>query len=330
MKKTPVTIRDVAAAAGVSTATVSKYINGTQRFSAPVEAKLREAIDRLGYQANPLARYMITGQTRSIGVAILDIRNPHFTNIVKGANRVALKNDYTLLFVDTEESQERERQILEALSRRVDGMIVSSRMPEESIQWMLKLGKPVVFFGRLQHTEMPSVGTDGHRAAYMLAEHLVRLGHKRISYLGFPGSRWNDERIRGARECLAAHSLSLTIHEAGAPSAPSGERACSTIMLGPDRPDAVICYNDLIAMGFMKEAQALGFRLPEDVSVTGMDNVAFGEYTSPGLTTVDMQSDRMGELAMLKMLDALSGNIANEFSMLEPQLVLRDSVIRRN
>ncbi|VVE21444.1 LacI family DNA-binding transcriptional regulator [Pandoraea anhela] len=329
MKKSSVTIRDVATAAGVSTATVSKYINGTQRFSPPVEAKLREAIERLGYQANPLARYMITGQTRSIGVAILDIRNPHFTNIVKGANRVALKHDYTLLFVDTDESQDRERQILEALSRRVDGMIVSSRMPEESIQWMLGLGKPVVFFGRLQHTQMPSVGTDGYRAGYMLAEHLVRLGHKRVAYLGFAGSRWNDERIRGARESLATHALSLDVFEALAPSASAGERACSTLMLGPNRPDAVICYNDLIAMGFMKEAQALGFKLPQDVSVTGMDNVPFGEYTSPALTTVDMQSDRMGELAMLKMLDALSGNVSNEFSMLEPQLVLRDSTIRR-
>ncbi|AVF42544.1 LacI family transcriptional regulator [Pandoraea apista] len=329
MKKNTITIRDVAAAAGVSTATVSKYINGSQRFSAPVEAKLSEAIERLGYQSNPLARYMITGETRTIGVAILDIRNPHFTSIVKGANRIALQHDYTLLFVDTEESQERERQLLEALSRRVDGMIVSSRMPEDSIQWMMKLAKPVVFFGRLSHTEMPSVGTDGYRAAYMLAEHLVRFGHRHIGYLGFAGSRWNDERIRGARECLEAHQLPLTIFDAAMPSAASGERACSSIMLAPQRPDALICYNDLIAMGFMKEAQALGFKLPQDISVTGMDNVSFGEYISPALTTVDMQSEKMGELAMLKMLDALSGAAANDYSMLEPQLVLRDSTIRK-
>lgn len=329
MKKSTITIRDVAAAAGVSTGTVSKFINGTQRFSPPVEAKLREAIEQLGYHSNPLARYMITGETRTIGVAILDIHNPHFTSIVKGANRVALQHDYTLLFVDMEESQEREQQLLEALSRRVDGMIVSSRMPEESIQWMVKLGKPVVFFGRLQQTQMPSVGTDGYRAAYMLAQHLVTLGHKRVAYLGFAGSRWNDERIRGARECLQSHGLELKVFDAALPSAPSGERACSSILLAPDRPDAIICYNDLVAMGFMKEAQALGFKVPDDISVTGMDNVMFGQYTSPALTTVDMHSEKMGELAMLKMLDALSGDVTNDFSMLEPQLVLRDSTRRR-
>ena len=103
MKRTTPTIRDVAAAAGVSVATVSKYMNGAQRFSAPVEARLKEAIEHLGYRSNPLARSMITGETRTIGLAILDIRNPYFTNIVKGANRIALRHDYTLLLVDTEE-----------------------------------------------------------------------------------------------------------------------------------------------------------------------------------------------------------------------------------
>ncbi|MFX8149145.1 hypothetical protein ABTK96_19585, partial [Acinetobacter baumannii] len=81
-------------------------------------------------------------------------RNPHFTNIVKGANRIALQNDYTLLLVDTEESQERERQLIEALAQRVDGMIVSSRMPEEAIQWMLELNKPVVLFGRTRELQI--------------------------------------------------------------------------------------------------------------------------------------------------------------------------------
>lgn len=107
MKKPSPTIRDVAAAAGVSVATVSKYMNGAQRFSAPVEARLKAAIEELGYRSNPLARSMITGRSRTIGLTILDISNPHFTNVVKGANRVALRHDYTLLLVDTDENQAR-------------------------------------------------------------------------------------------------------------------------------------------------------------------------------------------------------------------------------
>lgn len=323
------TIRDVAAAAGVSVATVSKYMNGTQRFSAPVEARLKEAIERLGYRSNPLARSMITGQTRTIGLAILDIRNPHFTGIVKGANRIALQHDYTLLFVDTEESQERERPLLESLAQRVDGMIVSSRMPEDSVQWLLDLNKPVVLFGRNQRFPISSVGTDGYLAGYMLANHLVNLGHRNVAYLGFAKSRWNDERIRGIVTCLQEVGLQLDIHDVHAPSAAAGERSCSALMLGPHRPDAVICYNDLIALGFMKEARELGFQLPQDVSVAGFDNVPYGEYSSPALTTVDLQSEKMGELAMTKLIDELGDKGEGGYSMLEPRLVVRESTVRR-
>ncbi|MFM0737253.1 LacI family DNA-binding transcriptional regulator [Paraburkholderia xenovorans] len=329
MKKASPTIRDVAAAAGVSVATVSKYMNGTQRFTAPVEARLKTAIELLGYRANPMARSMITGETRTIGLAVLDIRNPHFTNIVKGANRIALQHGYTLLLVDTEESQDRERILIEELARRVDGMIVSSRMPEESVQWILDLQKPVVLFGRNKHFPIPSVGTDSYLAACMLTRHLLNQGHRRFAYLGFGPSRWNDERIRGTQTCLAEQGLSATVYETHAPSPQGGERACSAILLGPQRPEAVICYNDLIALGFIKEARALGFSLPQDVSVTGFDNVSYGEYASPALTTVDLQSERMGELAMLKLIDALAGKNDTEYSLLEPRLVVRDSTMRR-
>jgi DNA-binding LacI/PurR family transcriptional regulator len=323
------TIRDVAAAASVSTGTVSKYMNGTQHFSAAVEAKIQAAVNALGYQSNPLARSMITGETKAIGVAILDIRNPHFTGIVKGANRVAVAEGYNLLFVDTEESQHSERALLEAVSRRVDGLIVSSRLPEDSIHWMLQLGKPVVFFGRLSKLKLPSVGSDGYRAAYMMTQHLVRQGHRRIAFLGFSKSLWNGERIRGVTDCLRKYELQLLLYDTEGPSATEGERMCSAILLGPEPPDAVICYNDMVAMGLMSQAQALGFKIPEDVSVTGFDNIPFSRYTNPPLTTIDMHSERMGEEAMRKLLQAIAGQPINDYTMLEPQLVLRASTAPR-
>ncbi|OJH39183.1 LacI family DNA-binding transcriptional regulator [Cystobacter ferrugineus] len=329
MKKPSPTIRDVAAAAGVSVATVSKYINGAQRFSAPVEAKLKATIEKLGYRSNPLARSMITGQTRTIGLTILDISNPHFTSVVKGANRVALQHDYTLLLVDAEENQARERPLIEALAQRVDGLIVSSRMPDEALQWMLELNKPVVLLRRSQQLPIPSVGIDNQLATYMLAQHLLSQGHRRIAYLGFGQARINDERIRGASECLARSGLTLEVHDAYAPTAQAGERACSRVMLGQNRPEAVICYNDLIALGFMKEAAALGFRLPQDVSVTGIDNVPYGEYSAPSLTTVDIQSEKMGELAMRKLLDLLGGGSDSGYATFEPRLIVRESTARR-
>ncbi|MEX3896852.1 LacI family DNA-binding transcriptional regulator [Paraburkholderia sp. BR10954] len=325
MKKNFPTIRDVAAAAGVSVATVSKYMNGAQRFSAPVEARLKAAIEELGYRSNPLARSMITGRSRTIGLTILDISNPHFTNVVKGANRVALRHDYTLLLVDTDENQTRERPLIEALAQRVDGLIVSSRIPDDEAQWLLDLDKPLVLLRRSDALPLPSVGIDNRLATYMLARHLLNLGHRHIAYLGFGQARINDERIRGARECLEEAGLTLDVYDAHAPTAHAGEDACSRVMLGPRRPQAVICYNDLIALGFMKEAASLGIRVPHELSVTGVDNVPYGEYAAPALTTVDIQSEKMGELAMQKLIDALAGHAAAGHSTFEPRLIVRES-----
>ena len=330
MKKNVPTIRDVAAAAGVSTATVSKLVNGTQRFSPAVEATIRKVIADLGYRSNPLAQSMITGRTQSIGLSVLDVANPHFTSIVKGANRVALANGYNLLLVDTEENPSRERPLLEALSRRVDGMIVFSRMLEPDMDWMMDLHKPLVFFGRLSRLEIPWVASDDHRGAYMLARHLVTQGHKHFAYLGFSRSRRDEERLGGIRACLAEHKLEISVHDGSAPSAQEGERMCSSIMLTGGHPDVVICYNDLMALGFMKAARILGFRLPADVSVAGFDNIQYGNYTSPALTTVDLQSERMGVAAMEKLIATIAGQPAPAATMIEPQLILRDSVARRS
>lgn len=329
MAKKPPTIRDVAAAANVSTATVSKFINGAQKFSPTVEATLRAVIEELGYRSNPFAQSMITGKTKAIGLSILDVSNPHFTSIVKGVNRIATEHGYTVLLVDMDENIDREKPLLEALSRRVDGMIIFSRLAETQLDWITKLGKPIVFFGRLTHLSLPSVGSDDHLGAYMLAKHLVSLGHKRIAYLGFDKSRRNEERMEGIRACLTENKLSLETFNSHSPSTREGERLCSSIMMGATHPDALICYNDLLALGFMKAAQSFNFDIPKDISVAGFDNIEYGRYTSPTLTTVDLQSESMGIEAMKKLLLTIDGDQNNDFTMVEPQLILRSSTAKK-
>jgi LacI family transcriptional regulator len=329
MKKTASTIRDVAAAAQVSTATVSKYINGAQRFSPKVEAALDAAIAKLGYKSNPLAKSMITGVTNTIGLSVLDITNPHFSSILKGANRVANDQGYSVLLVDTEETPSRERRTLEELSRRVDGMIVFSRLREAEMAWMAEIDKPLVFFGSLAELPLPTVASDDHAGAFMRARHLRMLGHKRIAYLGFSKSRRDEERLGGIRECLAEAGMELAIFDADNPSLAEGERLCSSIVLGSRRPDALICYNDLMALGFMKEAANLGVAVPRDMSVVGFDNVAYGKYTTPALTTIDLQSERMGATAMEKLLAVIRGDQVERLTKIAPQLVLRASTAAR-
>jgi len=329
MKKTLPTIRDVAAAAQVSTATVSKFVNGAQRFSPRVEAAIEAAIADLGYKSNPLAKSMITGRTHTIGLSVLDITNPHFSSILKGANRVAHAQGYSVLLIDTEETPSRERPALEELSRRVDGMIVSSRMREHEMAWMTGIGKPLVFFGSLADLPLPTVAGDDHGGASMLARHLCMLGHRRIAYLGFSRSRRDGERLGGIRASLDAAGLDLEIFDAEAPSLAEGERLCSAIVLGSQRPDALICYNDLMALGFMKEASNLGIAIPQDISVVGFDNIPYGKYTTPALTTVDLQSERMGATAMEKLLAVIRGEHVEKLTKVAPQLILRASTIAR-
>jgi LacI family transcriptional regulator len=329
MKKNVATIRDVAAAAGVSTATVSKFVNGTQRFSPAVEARLASVIAQLGYRSNPMAQSMITGRTRAIGLSVLDIANPHFTSVLKGANRVAQAHGYTVLLVDTEETPERERQLLEALSRRVDGMIVYSRTPEAEMDWLLALDRPSVYFGRPERLRLPAVASDDQLGGYMVARHLLTQGHWRIAYLGFSRSRRDPERLAGVREALAAQGQELLVFDADAPSAEAGERICSSVLLGRQPPDALVCYNDLLALGFMKAAQTLGFRVPFDISVAGFDNIAYGHYATPALTSVDLQSERMGAAAMQKLLASIDEQEVEPLTVVNAQLVLRDSTAAR-
>lgn len=327
MKKTTPTIRTVAQAAGVSTATVSKFINGMQRFSPTVEATIQRVINELGYQSNPLAQSMITGKTKTLGLAVLDIANPHFTSIIKGANRVATEHGYTLLLIDTEETPTRERPLLEALSRKVDGIIAYTRMAETELAWMSTLGKPVVLFGRLTQLALPCVSSDDYLGGYMLAQHLVASGHRAIGHLGFAASRRNEERLAGIRALLALSGLEPKVYQVDAPTAAGGERICSSIVLGPERPSAVICYNDLLALGFMKEAQGLGIAVPTDLSIAGFDNIVYGRYTSPALTTVDQQSERMGEIAVQRLLAAIEGEVDTSCTCIEPRLIKRDSIV---
>ena len=324
------TIRDVANAAGVSTTTVSKYVNQAQRFSPAVEATIKSVIEELGYRSNPLAQSMITGRTNTIGLSVLDVSNPHFTSIVKGANRVAAEHGYTMLLVDIDENPGRERMLLESLSRRVDGLLVYSRLPEEDMDWMARLDKPLVFFGRLSRMTLPTVTSDDRRGGYMIAQHLVTMGHKRIAYLGFPKSHRDQDRMAGVRGCLEKHGLPLQVFGGAAPTAPEGERRSSAIMLGEQRPDAVVCYNDLMALGFMKATQALGFGVPEDVSVAGFDNIQFGRYASPPLTTVDLRSEEMGVVGMNTLLSTIGDDANIDLALLEPQLILRSSITRRS
>ncbi|BDI06540.1 LacI family DNA-binding transcriptional regulator [Sphaerotilus microaerophilus] len=305
------TIRDVAQAAGVSTATVSKFINGGQRFTREVEDRLTTVIRELGYVSNPLARGMITGQTGNVGIVILDILNPHFTSLVKGASRVARQAGLNLLFTDAAEGEMPELAMLQALSRRVDGLVVSARLSDASLDWLVQAGPPAVYYGgRTSHPGCFSVGSDNSEAALMLGRHLRDLGHRRIAYVGFSGARWSADRHAGLLRAFEGSGVELRLHDVQAPVPEEGERIASSVLLCSEPPDAVVAYNDLLALGLMSQAQVLGLNVPGDVSVAGFDNIIYSRYTSPALTTVDMGSEAVGAIAMQRLVERIRGEAA--------------------
>lgn len=333
-RRKPATIRDVAQAAGVSTATVSKFINGGQRFTREVEERVTTAVRELGYSSNPMARGMITGRTGNVGIVILDICNPHFTSLVKGASRVAERAGLNLLFTDTAEGHTPELTMLQALSRRVDGIIVSARLSEAAIDWLRHSGLPVVYYGGQQPDPgCYSVGVDNRAAALMLGRHLRELGHQRVHYVGFSGARWSSERWAGLQDAFAGSDSTLALSDVDAAVADEGERVASSVLLGADPPDAVVTYNDLVALGLLAQAQTLGLRVPEDVSIAGFDNILYGRYASPPLTTVDTASELTGETAMQRLIERIQGEAAaapGGYETLTARVIARGSTARRS
>jgi len=324
-----VTIRDVANSASVSTATVSKFVNGGQKFSREVEDRIGRAIRELGYSSNPMARGMITGMTGNVGIIILDIRNPHFTSMVKGASRVATDAGLNLIFADAAESRAPELGVVQSLCRRVDGLIVSARLPKPVIDTLIAADTPVVFYGGPSpHPACHSVCCDNYLSAFILGKHLRELGHRRVSYLGFSGALWSAERWRGLQDALEGSGATLTLHDAASPSTEEGERLASSVLLGAQSPDAVVAFNDLLALGLLAEARILGIKVPEQVSVAGFDNVRYGQYAYPGLTSVDMMSETIGELAMRRLMAVIAGTdepIGFKDDVLQPRLIVRES-----
>ncbi len=327
----PPTLHDVALAAGVSVATVSRHRRGSRRFAPELQARIDAAALALGYRDNQLARSLVTGRTGTVGLVVLDLLNPHFTGLVQGAHRVALQQRISVAFVDTAESQAPERQLVEALAQRVDGLVISARLAGgagAAMDWISALRKPIVFFGHLGLPGWHSVSTDGHAAATLLGQHLAALGHRHVTYLDFAASRWSAERQRGLREALHAHGARLSVHAVGEPSAQAGEAVAAQVLWGDGArwPDAVVGYNDLVAIGFMHEAQRLGVQVPQQLSVAGFDDIELANHVQPGLTTVAMNSQALGSIAMQRLLQLIDGELTQpEDETLAPRLLLRGS-----
>jgi LacI family transcriptional regulator len=324
-----VTIRDVAARAGVSVATVSKVLNGRWGVAAATSARVREVIDELGYEASLVAQSLRNQRTNVIGILVADLE-PFSTELLKGAADVIRGTGYELV-VYSAGGQARdhagwERRYLTRLSGTlIDGAVLVTPTVVEA-----HYGAPVVAVD--PHTgpsDMPTIDSDNLRGAQLAVEHLAGLGHRRIGMLtGRPDLQSALLREQGYRAALAAAGIAvderLIVEGAYEPDV-AAEHA-RDLLAGADRPTAIFAANDLSAIAAMQVAAELGLRVPEQLSVVGFDNIPESALCTPPLTTVEQPIRQMGQEAVDMLIRLIAGaDVESPHVRLATRLVVRQS-----
>jgi LacI family transcriptional regulator, galactose operon repressor len=325
------TIYDVARLAGVSTATVSRALNGTGQIAPATRATIDAAVEQLGYHPNTVARSLVTKSTQTIALLLPDITNPFYAALVSGIQRRVLETGHTMLLCTTESDPEREEQYLNLLrAKQVDGVLVDGLvLPPDTIARFVRNGLPIVCLDRdVDSTTVPLVQVDNRLGARMATEHLLSLGHRRIGHIaGAPELGISEERIAGYRDALAAAGLEPE-PQLLAVGMFTEEGGCEAMgaLLETTELTAVFAANDLSAIGAVSAIVESGRRVPDDVSVVGFDDLRLSRYTTPPLTTIHQPALEIAERATQLLLDLAAGREASQLlHLLEPELVVRGS-----
>ena len=310
------TISDVAARAGVSTATVSRVLAGIGRSRPQTTAAVMQAVETLGYRPSGVARSLRMQRTRTLGLIVSDIQNPFFPELVRAADDAARAIEYSILLGSAAFDEMRAIHYLNLMvDRRVDGMIVaSSQISDSSWQWLLASPVPVIVVNaEPPDLRVPAIASDNEGGSRLAVEHLVELGHRRIGYIRGPQSfTAAGPRLEGFRKACADAGLSPddTPILRGEGQAESGELAATQMLEQAPWVTAIACYNDLTAIGAMRALRAAGRRVPEDVSIVGFDDIAAASWIVPALTTMSQQKAEMGRLAVEHLVRTIEDGVA--------------------
>ncbi len=307
-------LKDVAARAGVSVKTVSNVVNGSTYVAPPTREKVERALAELDYRPNLSARNLRRGRTGVIALALPELDAPYFAELSRFVIDAAAERGWTVLIDQTDGLADRERQVLQGIREQlIDGLIFSPIAVGREELAARTDATPMVLLGeRVLDGPAHHVAIDNKRAAREVTEHLISLGHTRIAAIGAqenPSANTAHLRLAGYRQALEA--AGLPYDAALAPTTGSYHRADgATLMRGllelPAPPQAVFCFNDLLALGALRTALTSGVRVPEDLALAGFDDIEDGRYSTPTLTTVAPDKERIARVAV-ELLDALIG-----------------------
>ncbi len=325
-----VTIKDIARAAGVSPSTVSRALNDSPLIRQSTKERIKRLAAELGYERNELARSLVKGRTRALGLLVPDITNPFFAEITKGVEDAAQTRGYGVILCNTGDDPQRELAYGLLLRRkRVDGQIITSVALEDPFLPELSRTKtPFVLVSRTSNTvDAPYVIVDDEWGAELAADHLLKLGHRRIACISGPEDVGPGKvRAEAFVRHLSSHGIELprTWVRHTEFTWEGGERVASEILAKRRRPTAIFAANDLIALGVLVAAHKRGLSVPEELSVVGFDDIAYASLPLIELTTVAQPAYKMGYLAAEWLMDLLEGKRRKKLQKrVRPTLMVR-------
>lgn len=334
MKRPVATIRDVAEAAGVSIATVSAVLNASARVSPAREARVRRAVADLGYAPQRSARSLRQGKTMMLSLIVTDIANPFYGAIAGIIESEADKRGYALLLSNTGDDEAKESRYLgHARGHNVDGLILAITGPQDryTAEWRQNIGVPTILIDRdLPALDLECVSTDNRLAGELAGRHLVALGHCRIgAVLGPDHLSPAAGRSEGFFAALADGDTDRdpALFRRADFHTPDAYVKCQALLAMPERPTAIFVANNLMAIGAMRAVSEAGLRVPDDLSVVGIDDFEWSTAFYPRLTTVSQPLEAIGRRAVERLMNLLDGNppMSPRKDLLRPELIVRDS-----
>jgi len=331
-----VRVTDVAERAGVSVGTVSNVLNRPDRVSPRSVELVNTAIAELGYVRNDAARQLRAGNSRAIGLVILDVRNPFFTDLVRGAEAAADAAGSVILLGNSDQDPERESFYLDLFAeQRVRGVMLSPIGDVSArLTHLRSRGIPTVLVDRrVPDAGLSSVSVDDVAGGRLAVEHLIAQGRRRIAFVGGPlGLKQVDDRLEGARLAIRASGASVTLEVIATPqltiSAGGAVGEALTARAPNELPDAVFGANDLVALGMVQTFVMAGLRVPDDIAVVGYDDISFAGTAVVPITSIRQPTELMGRTAVeiiLEQQDADDPEIRD--IVYQPELVVRQSTV---
>lgn len=329
------TMKDVARHAGVSVSTVSYVLNGNGPVGAARRARVLDAVRVLNYTPNESARNLKRRTASTIGLVVPDLANQFFALVTEGVERAASeRNVLVVLCVPEATEQPLHHHAVLLRSQRLDGVVYLSGAETEPglILELAEWGPVVLVDEYMAGFQMPAVIADSRRGAREIASYVLGQGHRRLAVVGGPSALWTaQQRLAGYREALAAAGLNpddVPVFEGDYREEAGTELAAKALAGVPDeRPTALLCANDLMAIGVLQHCRSAGLRVPDDVSITGFDDVPIAGLITPALTTVRQPAREMGYSAAHLLLDLLAEESERKPpAPFLPELIVRDSV----